>query len=257
MPTKFSPSDSDVILARDVRSSQNAAHKPAPILKREKTSKYNKPQWLAPIVFHIEEERPSPRGPATLVIAHRVQATPKMEELYDAVAEHLGLPRDLFRLFHRNTKQEIVEIASDWELSQCVAEASGNGAIPHLSLVVIEVGWLGRFCIFIGGAALALHRSGKRICRRLGNALLDDIFQYVDSSYFRSPTTIKLPWQQRSMLSHPYAAFTFCAGVSLSFLFCSMLLDRVRAGMPRMAYKPTRHLVALNKTRTTLIGRNN
>jgi hypothetical protein len=236
-----------------MRSSDNLGLKPAPILKRENALKYQKPQPFVPLAFDIEEERASSKGTATLVITHRVQAIPKMEELYDSVSKKLGVPGELFRLFRRNSEREFVEIDSDQEVSLCVAEAGGSGAVPRLTVVVIQVGWLGKICISIGGTVLALHRSGRRVCRRLGNT----ISRYVDSSSFNSPTSIKLPWQQSSILQPHHFALIVCAGGSLSFLLCGILVDRVRAGTPRMAYKPTRQLVALSKARTSSMGRQN
>jgi hypothetical protein len=220
---------------------------PTPILKRA-TSRYSKAIDNCPVVFEVVEEKPSKHSATVLIIKYRVSTVPRMRELYDAVAAQIGVPADLFCLFFGVVGENAKEVLSDGDVAQCISE-SAQSDMPKLTVVVTDVGILGRVCLSIGGTALAWYQAGRVAWRGLGGTLRRN--SGPPASPARSPRSIYMSLQ--SHLGAPCTVAVAVTGLTVVVVSCSFLLDRVRTGTPRMAYRPTRHLVALTKACTTIM----
>jgi hypothetical protein len=221
---------------------------PTPILKRA-TSRYSKVIDSSPVVFEVVEEKPSKNSATVLIIKYRISAVPRMRELYDAVAAQIGVPADLFRLFFDDAGGNAKEVISDSDVAQCVSESVPASDMPKLTVVVTDVGIVGRICLSVGGTALAWYQAGRVALGGLG-----DTFRRTSrhpASTARSPRSKFMTLQ--SNLGAPFTVAVAVTGLAVVVVSCSVLLDRVRTGTPRMSYRPTRHLVALTKACTTIM----
>jgi hypothetical protein len=221
---------------------------PTPILKRG-ASRYSKSIDISPVVFEVVEEKPSKNSATVVLIKYRVSTVPRMQDLYEAVAAQIGVPADLFRLFFDDGGGNAKEVLSDVDVALCISESVPQSQIPKLTVVVTDVGILGRICLSIGGTALGWYQAGRVVLSGLSNTFRGKSRHPVSPS--RSPRSLYMSVQ--SHLGAPCTAVVIVTGLTIVVVSCSCLLDRVRTGTPRMAYRPTRHLVALTKSCTTFM----
>ena len=217
----------------------------------------------------------------------RIWCVPLPTDLYRTVAHQLNTSPELLRLFfvsssHRNNnndspqsnddtadaKKAVVEIVSDRDLAQCIAEygttmglggtapaAGGIGtdarsAIP-LVAVVDDGGALGRLCLSLGSAALYVGqwvtervdqwwRDPRRLPFRkwIGNA--------VPGLGAGPRTAEEAPLSSTTLVIVGVVGAGMVVALSgLALLALDGMLDRVRSRAPRVSYKPTRQMVAL------------